>query len=81
MLLTDVEGVLDSNKKLISEISVDTATKMIEDRPIKNSVWSRIVEKPAGIVTLHEKDLLNSLEFNIYVSETDVKDQICMLMT
>lgn len=42
LLLTDVEGVLDSNKKLISEISVDTATKMIEENIITGGMIPKI---------------------------------------
>ena len=34
LLLTDVKGVLDSNKKLISNISVTKAESMISDKII-----------------------------------------------
>ena len=40
--MTDVEGVLDKNKKLISEISPDIAKKMINDEIITGGMIPKI---------------------------------------
>ena len=42
LLMTDVEGVLDKNKKLISEINPDTAKKMINDEIITGGMIPKI---------------------------------------
>ena len=42
LLMTDVEGVLDKNKKLISEISPDIAKKMINDEIITGGMIPKI---------------------------------------
>ena len=42
LLLTDVEGVLDSNKKLISNISVDTVKSMIKENIITGGMIPKI---------------------------------------
>ncbi len=42
LLMTDVEGVLDKNKKLISEIKPDTAKKMINDEIITGGMIPKI---------------------------------------
>ena len=42
LLMTDVEGVLDKNKKLISEINSDTANKMLDDGIISGGMMPKI---------------------------------------
>ncbi len=42
LLMTDVEGVLDKNKKLVTEINTDTAKKMIDDEIITGGMIPKI---------------------------------------
>tara|TARA_Y100001970_G_scaffold234460_1_gene292838 strand:- start:617 stop:1465 length:849 start_codon:yes stop_codon:yes gene_type:complete len=42
LLMTDVEGVLDKNGKLISEINSDTANRMLKDRTISGGMIPKI---------------------------------------
>ncbi len=42
LLMTDVEGVLDKNKKLVTEINPDTAKKMINDEIITGGMIPKI---------------------------------------
>ncbi len=42
LLMTDVEGVLDKNKKLISEIDSETANNMINDQSISGGMIPKI---------------------------------------
>jgi len=42
LLMTDVEGVLDKNKKLVTEINPDTAEKMINDEIITGGMIPKI---------------------------------------
>ncbi len=40
--MTNVEGVLDKNKKLISEINSDTANKMLDNGTISGGMMPKI---------------------------------------
>ena len=42
LLMTDVEGVLDKNKKLVTEINSDFAKKMLEDKTISGGMIPKI---------------------------------------
>ena len=42
LLMTDVEGVLDKDKKLISEINSETANNMINDQSISGGMIPKI---------------------------------------
>ena len=42
LLMTDVEGVLDKNKKLISEINSSIAEKMLKDKDISGGMIPKI---------------------------------------
>ena len=42
LLMTDIEGVMDSNNKLVTEITPEVAKKMIEDEVIKGGMIPKI---------------------------------------
>ena len=72
LLMTDVEGVLDKDKKLISEINTETANKMINDQSISGGMIPKIntcidaVNNGVTGVVIVDGRRQNSLLFEIF---------------
>ena len=72
ILMTDVEGVLDKDKKLISEINSETANNMINDQSISGGMIPKIntcidaVNNGVTGVVIVDGRRQNSLLFEIF---------------
>ena len=72
LLMTDVEGVLDKDKKLISEINSETANNMINDQSISGGMIPKIntsidaVNNGVTAVVIVDGRRQNSLLFEIF---------------